>query len=148
MGDYTYVKSGGDDGATLVASTAVTGGDLLVVSGSGTVATAAATAALNYVGVAAHNAPAGGSVTVWTRGMVHESIADGPVTAGDQLTTTATAGRQVKSLPPSAGDLGAAFNQAADNAVLNTAVNNARALIGIALTTVVDGAKVRWVTTF
>jgi hypothetical protein len=123
---------------TMQASGAIAGGDLVVVSGSGTVAKASALASTAFVGVAGHDATSGQKVTVICSGTVHESIADGTVTAGDQLTTTATANRQVKSLP--AADVTGTPTQG----TINTGINNARALIGVALTTAADNALVRW----
>lgn len=119
------------DAIPLTASGPIAGGDLVVVSGSGTVAKAGALAATTFVGVAGNDATASSRVTVYGRGAVHESLADGTVTAGDQLTTTNTANRAVKSVPavstPTPGD-----------------VTNTRAIIGLALTTVADNQRVRW----
>jgi hypothetical protein len=118
---------------TLTTSGAVIGGDILVVTGSGTVAalTPNATPSTKVVGVAANDTPSGGRVTVWGFGPVHESIAVGTVTAGDQVVAAATAGRQIKTAPavttPTAGD-----------------VTNTRSILGIALTTAADGIKARW----
>lgn len=118
---------------TLTTSGAVLGGDLLVVSGSGSVAAWVpnATPSTKVIGVAAHDTPSGGRVTVWGFGPVHESVADGTVTAGDQVVAAATAGRQIKTAPavttPTAGD-----------------VTTTRAILGIALTTAADGIKARW----
>lgn len=145
MPDYTppYVVG---EVATSTASAAVTGGQPLVVSGSGTVApiVPAATPAANVIGVAAADCPSGGRVTYYGRGPQHESLADGTVTAGDQLVTAINAGRQVRTLVPSAGDLGAAYTQAPANVAFNLGVNNARSVIGVALTTAPDNTKVRW----
>ena|SRR6516164_6576269 len=145
MGDYTPPYIIGEV-ATSTASAAITGGALLVVSGNGTVApfTPGATPAQNIIGVAAADATSGSRVTFYGRGPQHESIADGSITAGDQLVSATNAGRQVRTLAPSAGDLGTAFNQATDNTVLNLAVNNARSILGVALTTATDNTKVRW----
>lgn len=121
---------------TSTASAAVTGGDLVEVSGSGTVAKAAvaASGSTKFVGVAGHDAPINGRVTVYGRGIIHQSVAQGTVTAGDLLTTPltgATAGAQVQTLAavttPTAAD-----------------VTNTRAIIGIALETATNPAKVRW----
>jgi hypothetical protein len=142
MGDYTPVFIAGEV-ITSTASAAVTGGDLLEVSGNGTVARTATLASQKIVGFASKDCAINERCTFYCRGPVHEALADGTVTAGDQVTSTSTASRGVKSLPASAGDLGAAFNQATDNAVLNLAVNNARAVIGVALTTASDNTKVR-----
>lgn len=134
MSDYVpiYVPS---KVVTLTASAAVTGGQLLSVSGSGTVAPATfATNAPVVVGVAANDTVSGGRVTVYARGIVHESIAQGTVTAGDLVTaplTGATAGAQVQTLAavttPTAAD-----------------VINSRSVAGVALTTASNPAKVRW----
>ena len=131
MADYTAVNLPGTV-ITLQASGTITGGDLLVVSGSGTVAKAAALAGLNYVGIAGHDAVSGQKVAVIAAKAVHESIADGAVTAGDLLTTTNTANRQVKTLAAA----GAAYVQAEANAT--------RGVVGIALFTAADNATVRW----
>jgi hypothetical protein len=131
MGDYAPVTDKRLN-YTMLTSGAVTGGNLLVVTGSGTVAKASTAASISYVGVAAHDAPSGGRVTVWTRGCVHESIADGAIAAGAEVTTSGTANRDVAALAAA----GAAYVQAEANA--------SRAVIGIALTTGVDNAKFRW----
>jgi hypothetical protein len=67
---------------TRAASAAITGGQLLAVSGSGTVApTSAATAA--WVGVAGFDAVAGDNVTVWAGDGAARIVAGtGGVTAG------------------------------------------------------------------
>lgn len=134
MADYTPPYVPGKI-LTLTASGAVLGGDLLVVSGSGTVAKLAfASATQQIVGVAASDTPANGRVTVYARGIVHESVAQGTVTAGDLLTTPitgGTAGAQVKSAvavtTPTAAD-----------------VTDSRNIFGLALTTASNPAKVRW----
>ena len=139
MGDYTPVFLPGEI-VPLTASTAITGGDLVVVSGSGTVArlgTFAAAPATAWVGVAAQDAPVNGRVAIYARGVVHESVALGTVTAGDQVTTPITgdtAGSQVKTAAavttPTAGD-----------------VTTTRAILGVALTTASNPNKVRWMVT-
>lgn len=130
MPDYTPVYVEGDS-ITLTASTAVSGGDMLEVTGAGTVGKVATLASTKFVGVASADVPSGGRVMFWCRGPVHESLADGTVTAGDQVTSTATAGRQVKTAAavttPTAGD-----------------VTTTRAVLGVALTTAADNLKVRW----
>jgi hypothetical protein len=135
MADYTPVFLPGEI-IPLTASGAVSGGDLLVVSGSGTVAKLAfaAAPATNWIGVALNDAPANGRVSVCARGVVHESVAQGTVTAGDQVTspvTGDTAGAQVKTAAavttPTAAD-----------------VTTTRAILGVALTTAANPNKVRW----
>lgn len=152
MSDYTPVYVPGRV-ITLTASAAVSGGDLLVVSGSGTVAKLAfAASPQQIVGVAAEDTPINGRVTVFARGIVHESVAQGTVTAGDLLSTPVTgdtAGAQVKTqvAVTTIVDVGGAFNQAAINAAINAvaaAANGDRDVFGIALTTASNPAKVRW----
>lgn len=130
---------------TLQASAAVTGGDLLVMSGASTVAKAAALASTAYIGVAGHDAGVGQKVTVVVAKAVFDSIADGTITAGDQITTTNTANRQVKSLAASAQDVTGTPTQTTINNAINGAVNAARAVIGTAVTTATDNTTVRWV---
>lgn len=143
MGDYTPVALPGST-FTSQASGTITGGDLVVVSGNGTVARASTLADDSYLGVANHDAVSGQKVTLTLGRAVHESLADGTVTAGDQLTTTNTANRHVKSLAATAADLGAAYSQAAANTAVNTAINQARGVIGVAMTTASDNTLVRW----
>lgn len=65
------------------ASAAVTGGQLLVVSGSGTVAPSSV-ATHAFVGVAAFDAASGAAVGVH-KGGVHRLTATGAITAGDRV---------------------------------------------------------------
>lgn len=133
MADYTppYVK----EIITLTASAAVSAGDPLAVTGSGTCARPAfAATAPVMIGKAAADTPINGRVTVYGRGMVHEGVAQGTVTAGDLVTyplSGATAGAEVQTL-----------------AVVTTPtpadVTNSRAIMGVALTTATNPAKVRW----
>src|SRR6266700_1080019 len=130
MSDYTPVFLPGDV-IPLTTSGIVAGGDLVEVSGSGTVAKVGTTASVKYVGIAEQDAVSGARVGVFARDLVHESIADGAITAGDQLTTTGTVGAQVKTVPavttPTAAD-----------------VTNTRAIIGVALASAGNLQKVRW----
>lgn len=117
------------DTITLKASAAITGGQRVAVSGSGTVAPATAATKARYVGVAAFDAATNADVTIYGRGMVHITTADGAITAGDQV-TSADAGA-VAAVATAAGAT------AAD-------INNARAVDGIALTTAADEAACEW----
>ncbi len=139
MADYTPVFAPGKI-VTLTAASAINGGDLVEVAASGTVQTAGATGSglppsMKVVGVAGNTTPANGRVTVYARGYVHESVAQGTVTAGDQVGSIqfgATAGAQVQTValagsPPVGQD-----------------ANMARAILGIALTTATNPSKVRW----
>jgi hypothetical protein len=149
MADYTPVAMPGT-AYTFQASGAITGGDLVGMTGALTVNKVSSLASLAYVGVAGHDAGIGQKVTVYMDKAVHDSIADGTVTAGDQLTSTNTANRQVKTLAASAVNVDVTGTPTeasieAFNAAINTAVNNARAVIGVAVTTVADNQTVRWV---
>jgi hypothetical protein len=136
MPDYTPVYIPGR-ALTLTVSVACAGGDLLEVSGNGTVRpwVPNATPSNKVVGVASQDMAVNGRVTAWGFGPVHESIADGTVTAGDQIIAAQNAGRQVKTAPavttPTPGD-----------------VTVSRAILGVALTTAADGLKVRWMQSF
>lgn len=125
MGDYTPVNV--DAAAyTSTAASAITGGQLLQVIGTGTVGPCTANTQ-RAVGIAAHDAPTGGRVTVYVLpGMIHEAVNNnaGTITAGAAITAGATAG--------------------VDTGTLAT-VAAAGTLIGIALTTALTTAKVRFV---
>lgn len=98
---------------TLKASAAVTGGQLVEVSGSGTVGPAGA-ASTKVVGVAAFDAAINDNVTIYSGGVQH-AIASGAVAAGDVV-------------------------QAAANGQVATGTT---APLGIALTAAASGADVR-----
>jgi hypothetical protein len=115
MPEYTRINNGYE--TTLVASATITGGQLLVVTGSGTVGLAPANSA-NVIGVAAHDASAGQRLTVFGVGFIHETTASGAITAGADL-VSATGGLVASR--------GSATNRA-----------------GIALTSAADTALVRW----
>ena len=149
MADYTPIALPGT-AYTFQASGAIAGGDLVGMTGPSTVARISSAASLAYVGVAGQDAGIGSKVTVYMDKAVHESVAEGTVTAGDQLVSSSVANRQVKSLAAAAlnVDVTASPTEAsieAFNAAINTAVNNARAVLGIAVTTVADNQTVRWV---
>lgn len=88
MGDYLPLHLPGK-AFTSTASAAITGGKLVYVSGSGTVANAAAAANIP-IGVASQDAAASGDkVGVFGRGTVHRLTASGTVTAGDVVEAAA-----------------------------------------------------------
>lgn len=95
MADYSPVFTGGAVPFTATTSGAVTGGNVLIASGSGTVAVSTADSTV-VVGVAAHDAASGAKVTVWPiDGVVHELVASGAITAGGGV--NADASGQVKA---------------------------------------------------
>lgn len=121
MADYTPLQTANLLPITSTASASITGGQLVEVSGSGSVGPAAADS-VKAVGVAAHDAANGGRVTVHPlAGVVHEFVAGtGGVTAG-QAVKAGTAANEV--LPLAGGALG-----------MQT---------GVALTTAAAGSKVQ-----
>lgn len=95
MADYTPVFTGGVVPKTATTSGTVTGGRVLAVSATGTVAHAGADSTV-VVGVAAHDAASGAKVTVWPIvNCVHELEASGAITAGAGVVTDANG--QVKT---------------------------------------------------
>lgn len=87
MGDYTPLYQPGQS-PVYTASAAITGGKLLMVSGSGTVAEATALAT-NVVGVAAQDYANGDRVTIRCGGVQRVPAVAAGVTAGDIVTAGA-----------------------------------------------------------
>ena len=124
MADYTPVYTGGTEPVTFTTSAAVTGGQVLAASATGTVGVAAA-ASVVVVGVAAHDAASGARVSVWPlANIVHELVATGTITALDGVSAAASGGVQTIVVGTGAA---------------------AGSLIGIALTTATNPNKVRFV---
>lgn len=110
MSDYIPLHLG--EAITRTASAAVTGGQVVVVSGEGTVAPAGATSTA-WLGVAAFDAAAGEDVTVH-KGGVQRPVASGAVAAGAMVATAAT-GKVATAATPTVGQLvGVALSAAAD----------------------------------
>ena len=123
MADYTPVFTGGSRPWTATTSATVTGGQVLVVSGTGTVGPAGGASGL-VCGVAAHDAGSGAQVTVWPLpGVIHETTTPTGVTAGNALVSAAAGTVD----PGTLGTLAAAGT-----------------LIGVALTTATAGNKCQW----
>lgn len=121
MSDYTPLFKPGQ-AVTSTASAAITGGKLLIVTGSGTVGPGTA-ASPAWVGVAAQDAASGAPVGYFSGG-VQRILASGAVIAGDLV--VAGAAGTVASIAA----IGAAW-AAAD-------IANTRAIVGVALTTGTD----------
>ncbi len=117
MADYAPIYTPGN-AITLTTSGAVVGGQLLVVTASGTVGPSAAATHL-WVGVAAQDAASGARVAVFAGG-VQELTATGTITAGQLVE------------PAAAGSVAAHTNGTND-------VNS----VGVALTSATTGNKVR-----
>lgn len=124
MTDYVPLFKPGQ-AVTRQASAAITGGQVVVVTGDGTVGPSAGASAA-FFGVAATDAAVGDQVTVH-KGGVQRPVASGAVTAGDEV-VTAAAGR-VSTLAAAAGAT------AGD-------INAARQVVGVALSTAADGETV------
>lgn len=148
MADYVPVALPGQT-YTFTAGGALTGGDLVDITASNTVSKSATLASRAFIGVANHDAGTGAKVTVTLSKVIHESIADGTIAAGDQLTTTNTANRHVKTLVATAVNVDVTGTPSeatieAFNPAINTAVNQARGVIGTAITAATDNTNVRW----
>lgn len=115
MADYLPLFKPGQS-ITSTTSAAVTGGQLLIVSGSGTVAASSAATHL-FVGVAAFDAASGAEVTIH-KGGVQRLTATGAITAGERV--MAAAGGTVAAFS------GTDYSQ----------------VVGVALTTAANGAAV------
>lgn len=121
MADYTPIHSGGAIPFTSTTSGVVTGGQLVAASGNFTVAAAGA-ASTAVVGVAAHDAPSGGKVTVWPiTNVTHEITSTGTIAAGDAIVSGAAgvAAQAAVATAAAAGTLiGKAFAAATGGAVV------------------------------
>lgn len=88
MGDYTIVMPAGEF-STTVATTAVTGGQLVEVNGDNTVGPAGA-GSIKVIGQALHDAAVAAGVTVYGRGPIREAVVSGAgVVAGVRLKAAA-----------------------------------------------------------
>jgi len=122
MADYAPVSTNGAIPFTYTTSAAVTGGTLLAVSATNTVATAGALSAI-VVGVAAHDAASGAKVTVWPlEGVIHQIVAANNITQGNGIQSAAS------------GQVDPATTSLATQAAAGT-------LIGVALQTVTAGSN-------
>jgi hypothetical protein len=89
MSDYTPPYSSGTLPFTMTAAAAITGGQVCVSTGVGTVGPAAGPSGV-CVGVAAHDAATGTKVTLWQiPGVVHESLSTAAITSGASLSSGA-----------------------------------------------------------
>ncbi|NUR24985.1 MAG: DUF2190 family protein [Hamadaea sp.] len=87
MAEYLPLHDDGD-AITRQASAAITGGQLVIVSGSGTVAPASAAAA-TWLGVAGNDAASGDNVVIFCGG-VQRLVASGAITAGNTVEAAAS----------------------------------------------------------
>lgn len=116
MAEYSPLYDEGDS-ITRTASAAITGGQLVRVSGSGTVAPVSAASA-DWLGVAGFDVASGEPVTVYPGG-IQRPVASGAITAGS--TVEGAAGGKVAAHTNGTNDVN---------------------IVGLALTTAADGALV------
>ena len=98
-----------------VTSAAVTAGQCLIVSGSGTVAKSAGADA-SFLGIAAFDAASGDTVTVLSDG-IHLLAASGSISAGNLVTTAASGAVAAHSGTNYSTIIGVALADAADSKV-------------------------------
>lgn len=124
MSDYSPVWGIDVELFTMTASATITGGQVLVVTGVGTVAPSAGASGV-AVGVAAQDAVTNGRVSIWPlAGVTHETVTPAGVTAGASLASSTAGG--------------------VDSGVLGT-LAAAGQLLGTATTTASAGLKCRWI---
>jgi hypothetical protein len=147
VADYAPVQEAGRPPVSGTASGTITAGDILGVSGDGTVAKLAALASAAFIGVAATAAITAGRVSYYPRGPVHRSLADGTVTAGDLVGSTNTANRQVKTIGAPSLTFAGTYSATDAKTVVEAVENATRGVAGIALTTAADNNYVTWMQT-
>ncbi len=113
MAEYLPIYKPGQ-ALTLKASATITGGQLLAVTGSGTVAPAGA-ASTATVGVAGFDGATNDNVTVYAGG-VQSVTASGAITAGSPVIAGAVGTVVASALPPAGQQVGVALTTAADAA--------------------------------
>jgi len=114
MAEYLPIHTPGQ-AITLKASGSITGGRVVAVSGSGTVATAGADSTA-WVGVAAHDAGTNDNVTIYCGG-TQSVLASGTVTAGEAVECAASGAVATASSPTVATIVGIALTTATDATV-------------------------------
>lgn len=120
MAEYLPIYKPGQT-ITLKASAGVTGGRLVAVSGSGTVATAGADSVV-WVGVAGFDAATNDNVTIHCGG-VQTLVASGAITAGDQVECAASGAVALAAGTTYATFVGIALTSAADTAQVRVLMN-------------------------
>lgn len=116
MAEYLPIYKPGQ-AITLKASAAITGGQLVEVTGSGTVGPAGA-ASTKVAGVAAFDAAVNDEVTIYSGGVQH-AVASGAVAAGDVVQAAAAGKVATGTTAP----LGIALTAAADGADVRVQFN-------------------------
>ena len=113
MAEYLPIYKPGQ-ALTLKASATITAGQVLAVSGSGTVAPAGA-ASTAVVGVAAFDGVTNDNVTLYAGG-VQNCTASGAITAGSPVIAGAAGTVVASAVPPGGQQVGVALTTAADTA--------------------------------
>lgn len=103
------------DQITGTASATIVGGQVLIVSGNGTVGPATADSNA-VVGVAAHDAASGTQISYFPRGKSHVTTASGGITAAARVNSGAAG--TVASAAAAVGNIGIALTTAADTAAV------------------------------
>lgn len=116
--EYVPVFIQGDE-VTCTASAAITGGQLVELTGPYAVAPAAATSE-SWFGVAGFDAAAGDDVTIY-RQQVQRPIASGAVTAGDAVIAAADGKVATSATPTVLTHVGTALSTAADGETVEVA---------------------------
>ena len=114
MGDYLPKKKPGQSVSDVTASVAVTGGNLIEVTGDRTVGPAAANS-VKWIGFAGHDAAVGESVT-FHRGGIQKPIASGAIGAG--VPVYPAAGGKVSATAGTGQRVGVSLSAAADGAAV------------------------------
>ncbi len=120
MPEYLPIHTPGQ-AVTLKASATITGGQVVAVTGSGTVGPAGADST-SWVGVAANDAATNDNVTVYCGG-TQNCTASGAITAGDAVEVAASGAVALASTPTVATHLGLALTTAADGAKVRVRFN-------------------------
>lgn len=133
MADYSPVVADGAAPFPMTAGAAITGGQVVYVTADRTVTPTSATTQ-RAIGVAAHDAPSGGRVTVWPLPrVVHESVNN-------------NAGSFVIGHPVIAGaSAGVDFPAGADLATKLAAAAAAGTLIGLCVKAGATATAVQWI---
>lgn len=114
MASYTPLYSPGD-AISVTASVAVTGGQIVEITGSGTVGPAAANS-VKVLGVAAFDAAANARVTVHVGKHIQEVTASGAIAAGDLVAAGANGTISTNAVPAAGVQAGVALTSAASGA--------------------------------
>lgn len=144
MADYTPVALPGQT-YTFTAGGTMSGGDLVEITAANTVSKIGSNLSRAFVGVAGHDAVSGVKVTVTLGKAIHESVADGVITAGNQLVSTSTANRQIKAQALVNPDVTGTPTETTIEAAINGVEAAVRAILGVAITSATDNTLVRWV---